>query len=383
MRYVANKYQLKDVCVDFIVPQRDKPKEFNGDIPWCRIEDIEGRYLNGSKSNQLVTRELANQMNMRLCPVGTVICACSASIGNQAITTVECYTNQTFIGIVVDSLRLKNDYLYWFLSSQKEELKRIGTGATIKYISKEKFANLFIPVPPLDVQERIVEELDCLSGVIAKKKEQLKELDALAQSIFYEMFGNPVENDRGWGTKRIGEICDVYRGGSPRPIEKFLGGKIPWIKIGDATQGDSIYLSKTKEHIIEEGLKKTRFIHSGSLIFANCGVSLGFARIITFDGCIHDGWLAFDNISNEIDKIFFLKSLNFCTSYFRSIAPDGVQPNLNTSIMKSFRQILPPIDIQISFVEKIKNIERQKQLISKSLFEVEMLFNSRMDYYFG
>ena len=225
--------------------------------------------------------------------------------------------------------------------------------------------------------------MDLILGVIDKKKQQLKELDSLAQSIFYEMFGDPVENEKGWEVKRIEEICEVYRGGSPRPIEKFLGGNIPWIKIGDATQEDSIFLSKTKEHIIEEGLKKTRFIHSGSLIFANCGVSLGFARIITFDGCIHDGWLAFDNISSEIDKIFFLKSLNFCTSYFRRIAPDGIQPNLNTSIMKSFRQILPPFDMQISFVEKIQTIERLKQSLSKSLIEMETLFNSRMDYYFN
>lgn len=203
------------------------------------------------------------------------------------------------------------------------------------------------------------------------------------QSIFYEMFGDPVENDKRWDVKRIEDICDVYRGGSPRPIDKFLGGNIPWIKIGDATLGDSIFLTQTKEHIIEEGLRKTRFIHSGSLIFANCGVSLGFARIITFDGCIHDGWLAFDNVSEEIDKIFFLKSLNFCTPYFRSIAPDGVQPNLNTSIMKAFKQILPPLSMQKDYVDKIQAIEKQKLLITESLVQAEMLLNSRMDYYFN
>ena len=70
----------------------------------------------------------------------------------------------------------------------------------------------------------------------------------------------------------------------------------PWIKIGDATDGDNTYLRSTKEHIIQEGVKKSRLVKAGSLIFANCGVSLGFARIITFDGCIHDGWLAMEDI---------------------------------------------------------------------------------------
>lgn len=299
-------------------------------------------------------------------------------ISHRMITAVDC-----------SIIRFKDVYLpklfvYYTMSlSYQKDINNNTTGTTRKRISRKNLEQISIPIPPLSEQEQIVSELDLILGVIDKKKQQLKELDSLAQSIFYEMFGDPVENEKGWEVKRIEEICEVYRGGSPRPIEKFLGGNIPWIKIGDATQGDSIFLSKTKEHIIEEGLKKTRFIHSGSLIFANCGVSLGFARIITFDGCIHDGWLAFDNISSEIDKIFFLKSLNFCTSYFRRIAPDGIQPNLNTSIMKSFRQILPPFDMQISFVEKIQTIERLKQSLSKSLIEMETLFNSRMDYYFN
>ena len=181
----------------------------------------------------------------------------------------------------------------------------------------------------------------------------------------------------------MGEVCEIVRGGSPRPINKYLGGDIPWIKIGDATKGDDIYLYSTKEHIIKEGLNKTRYIPKGSLIFANCGVSLGFARIINFDGCIHDGWLAFMNINEkELNKVFLLKSLNHCTMYFRDLAPDGTQPNLNTNIMKSFSQILPPKNLQESFVERLESIERQKTLIQQSIDEVQTLFDSRMDYWF-
>lgn len=264
-----------------------------------------------------------------------------------------------------------------------KDLQEYITGAVVPKLTQQALRSIPIPVPPREEQERIVAELDCLSGVIERKREQLRELDALAQSIFYQMFGDPITNEKGWEVKKLGEVCDIYRGGSPRPIEQYLGGNIPWIKIGDAVFGTDIYLTKTKEHIIEEGLKKTRFIHSGSLIFANCGVSLGFARIITFDGCIHDGWLAFDNISNDINKIFLLKSLNFCTQYFRETAPDGTQPNLNTGIMKAFAQIIPPLTLQQEFADKIEAIEKQKELIKKSISEVEDLFNSRMSYYFN
>ena len=138
---------LKEVCLDFIVPQRDKPTAFDGDIPWCRIEDIEGRYLNGSRSGQKVTKELADKMNMHLCPKGTVISACSASIGNQAITTTDCYTNQTFIGLVVNPDLLYNVYLYFFLESQTKSLLSLGQGATKKYIAKDTYKSMLIPLP--------------------------------------------------------------------------------------------------------------------------------------------------------------------------------------------------------------------------------------------
>ena len=152
--------KLSDVCIDFIVPQRDKPKLFDGDIPWCRIEDIEGKYLNGSLSGRLVSMETIQQMNMRICPVGTVICSCSASIGTQAILTRPCCTNQTFIGLVSDDRFIYNEFLYYFLASQTEQFLDIGTGTTIKYISREKFEEYRIPLPPLAEQRRIVERIE-------------------------------------------------------------------------------------------------------------------------------------------------------------------------------------------------------------------------------
>ena len=152
--------KLKNICSDFIVPQRDKPKSFDGTIPWCRIEDIEGKYLNGSLSGQLVTEETIKEMNMHKCPVGSIICSCSASLGVQAITTVECCTNQTFIGIVPYSSVLFNEYLYYLLKSQTKYFHEIATGTTIKYISRDKFEELHILLPPIQEQYRIVSKIE-------------------------------------------------------------------------------------------------------------------------------------------------------------------------------------------------------------------------------
>jgi restriction endonuclease S subunit len=361
-------------------PSRDNLAYWGGDNVWVSIADLKEKCIESTKEH--ITDLAVSESGIHRVPKGTAIMSFKLTIGRAAITKCDLFTNEAIMSFEPkEKNTLIPDYIYYYLKGCKwSGANKAVMGQTLnkKTISENIFA-----YPSLETQSHIVSELDLLQSIIDKQQAQLKELDNLAQSIFYDMFGDPVENEKGWEVKKLGELCDVYRGGSPRPIEQYLGGTIPWIKIGDATKGDDIYLHQTKEHIIEEGLKKTRFIHAGSLIFANCGVSLGFARIITFDGCIHDGWLAFDNISNSIEKVFLLKSLNFCTSYFRNIAPDGTQPNLNTGIMKSFEQILPPLSMQKQFIEKVESIEKQKTAIGKSIEETQKLFDYTMDKYFG
>ena len=257
---------------------------------------------------------------------------------------------------------LTTECLYYLLNSNTflSQKDKYSSGATQKAISNASLEKIIVNIPCFSKQEDIVKQLDKLSNIIKKTRKQLLNFDLLIKSRFIEMFGDPLDNQKNWEVQTLGNLCEIVRGGSPRPIDKFLGGSIPWIKIGDATNGDDIYLYKTKEHIIEEGIKKSRLIPEGSLIFANCGVSLGFARIIKFQGCIHDGWLAFQNISPRVNNVFLLKSLNMCTDYFRKTAPDGTQPNLNTTIMKSFVQILPPKDLQDEYVQFVQQIDKSK-----------------------
>ena len=229
----------------------------------------------------------------------------------------------------------------------------------------------------------ICEKLDRAYSIIKSRQLELLLLDELIKARFVEMFGDININDKNWSCEPLGDLCTIVRGGSPRPIEQFLGGDVPWIKIGDATDGDNIYLSSTKEHIIQEGVNKSRLVKSGSLIFANCGVSLGFARIITFDGCIHDGWLAMEDIDERLDKVFLLQALNQMTEHFRAIAPAGTQPNLNTTIMKAYKQVIPPIELQRNFIRFADQVDKSKVAVQKALDETQILFDSLMQKYFG
>ena len=131
---------LGDVCIDFLVPMRDKPKVFDGNIPWCRIEDKEGQYFNKSLSGLCVSEELIKKMNLKVFPTGTVICSCSASIGAYAINTQPLITNQTFIGLVCGE-KLFNKYLLYYMETQTGALQKLATTVNIPYISRKKAKN--------------------------------------------------------------------------------------------------------------------------------------------------------------------------------------------------------------------------------------------------
>ena len=275
------------------------------------------------------------------------------------------------------------EYLRFAMAKVLKEIEQKTAFVTVKHLSAKELNKLYLNVPELSKQNKIAGILSRLENIIDVRRQELEKLDELIKARFVELFGDINTNDKNWDCEPLGELCTIVRGSSPRPIEQFLGGDVPWIKIGDATDGDNIYLNSTKECIIQEGVKKSRLVKAGSLIFANCGVSLGFARIITFDGCIHDGWLAMEDIDERLNKVFLLQALNQMTEHFRAIAPDGTQPNLNTAIMKVFMQVIPPIELQRDFVKFVEQIDKSKVAVKKALDETQLLFDSLMQKYFG
>lgn len=263
---------------------------------------------------------------------------------------------------------------------------RYGKGVTIQHLVKSSLLSIYVPVPPLPQQERIVAELDLLTGIIDKQKSQLKELDNLAQSIFYDMFGDPIENEKGWKVEKMGEVCTIERGGSPRPIEQYLTDAengINWIKIGDATDGGMV-ITSTKQKIKPEGMKKSRYVHKGDFLLSN-SMSFGRPYILGVDGCIHDGWLVIQDTKHVFNKIYLYYLLGSSQIYkaFQSMAVGGVVNNLNKDIVKAVRVAIPGLEFQESFAQKIQSIESQKAAINRSIAEIQKLFDYTMDKYFG
>lgn len=158
--------ELSKYVSDFIVPMRDKPKSFNGNIPWCRIEDLNGRYLSDSKSGRYVSEETINSMNLKIYPIDTVLCSCSANLGVCAIVKNPLITNQTFIGLVCKS-NLDPEFLYYSLTFRAKSLQSSSSGTTISYLSRKRFEQFKIFVPDLETQRRIRKILNLVDDEIS------------------------------------------------------------------------------------------------------------------------------------------------------------------------------------------------------------------------
>lgn len=365
-------------------PSRNNSDYWNTkDNKWISIADLSKceKYITDTK--EYISDIAIKESGINPIPANTVVMSFKLSIGKTAITKETIYSNEAIMSFRDrKTIELLPDYIYYLMLSKNWDE---GTNKAVmgKTLNKATLSEIKVSVHDIAEQQRIVNVLDKLTTLIDKRKKQLEKFDELVKSRFIELFGDINANDREWNVQSLGELCTIVRGGSPRPIEKYLGGDIPWIKIGDATDGESIYLHSTKEHIVQAGVSKSRMVKSGSLIFANCGVSLGFARIITFDGCIHDGWLAMEDIDERLNKVFLLQSLNQMTEHFRRIAPAGTQPNLNTAIMKAYKQIVPPLELQKEFIAFVEQVDKSKFEIKQSLEKLELLKKALMQKYFG
>ena len=160
----------------------------------------------------------------------------------------------------------------------------------------------------------------------------------------------------GWVWTTINELCDVVRGGSPRPAgdEKYYNGAIPFLKVADLTKDDGIYVYKAEYTIKEAGLKKTRLVNEGTLLLTNSGATLGVPKITTFPTTFNDGIAAFLYMNREVQLYlyWFIKSK---TDSLRKIDQGAAQPNLNTDLIKSIPIPLPPLTEQFRIIKEIEH----------------------------
>jgi type I restriction enzyme S subunit len=361
-------------------PQGD-PKYYGGPIPRLMVSDVtrDGMYVT-PKIDSLTIEGATKSRPMKQ---GDVVIAVSGDAGEPCILNVDACIHDGFVGLRnLDEKKIFKPYLYQYLKSVKISNASLAVGAIYKNLNTDQIKSIKIPLPPLPEQKRIADLLDAADSLRQKDKTLLKKYDQLTQSLFLEMFGDPVKNEKGWEVKTMNELCSKITDGThDTPIRlkegiKFITGKHIRPFIVDYDNSDFV-----TEEIHSEIYKRCNPEY-GDILYTNIGVNYATAAMNTVDYEFSMKNVALLKYNRTHLNGRYLESIlnnEFFKDRLKStFGIGGAQQFLSLSNIKSINLLCPPLTLQNKFAEKVQLIEKQKELAKKNLEKSEELFGALM-----
>ena len=322
--------------------------------------------------------------NDYICPENTVVIGRKGSINNPIYVDRKFWNVDTAFGLVPNRNLLLPRYLFYFCVCF--DFEKLNTTVTIPSLTKTNLLQIKMFLPSLGEQEKIICRLDKLCHLIELKKEQLKQLDVLAKSRFIEMFGDPVENPKGWSVLPISSFAKVKIGpfGSSLHAEDYVSGGYPLVN---------------PSHIIEEKIvpdealtlseKKYRELSAyhlelGDIVLGRRG-EIGRCALVTQVGLFCGTGSMFVRIMKDCRPDFLQRVISHPT--YKAVLEDkavgGTMKNLNAGMIENSLVALPPLALQNEFAAFIEQLDKSKFTIRRSLEKLEMLYQALLQEYFG
>lgn len=272
---------------------------------------------------------------------------------------------------------ISTKYLFHFL--KWVDIPSNGYSRHFKFLKE-----LNISYPSLSLQQAITSELDAIQTMIDGYKAQLEDLDALAQSIFLDMFGDPVSNPKGWEKGSLNKYASIGTGATPsRKIVSYYEGDIPWVK---STEVHNSYIWETQEHITKEAIDNSNcsiYLPDTILVaMYGQGKTRGQVGLLRIKAATNQACAAIQ-CKDSLNPIFCYWHFQMCYEANRELGNGTNQKNMNLTIVGNIKFIIPPLSLQQEFAFKIESIEKQKELICKQLEDAKTMMAERMQYYFS
>ena len=277
---------------------------------------------------------------------------------------------------------LNDEYLVYYLNYK--DLNKFISGAIIKKLTQSSLKEITIEFPEKNYQEKIVKELNMITEMISKYDEQLKELDKLSQSIFYEMFGDPVENEKGWEVKKLEEISrEIGDGLHGTPVYTQYNTGYFFIN-GNNLENGVICIKENTKMVSEDTKCKYHIDMDTSTILVSINGTLGKTAIYNGENVILGKSACYIKLNSDVNKVYIHEIIK--SDYFKKYANDESTgttiKNVSLKSMRHFPIILPPLPLQQSFARKIEAIEAMKSKVREAKKEAETLLAARMQYWF-
>ena len=314
-------------------------------VPVLNGSNLEGFSLS-EKEFRFVTKEKADSLNKANAHRGDIVITHRGTLGQIAFIPQDSRYDRYVISQSQFRVRCNDkvlpEYLVYYFHTPIGQHKLLSNASQVGVPALARpsstFQQIEVVLPELSIQKRVVEIISTIQKKIANNQELNDNLQQQAAALFESWFVNydpwdgvqPSE----WENAPLGSFVEIKRGGSPRPIQDFLSDSgLRWLKISDVTSLSSPFVLEIKEHIKEEGLRKTVFLHAGELVLSNSATP-GIPKILDVDTCIHDGWLYFPK--SELSKYYLYLFFKHIRKELVALGNGSVFTNLKTDILKAF-----------------------------------------------
>lgn len=368
------KYKLGDICeiVSGSTPKTSIDEYWDGDVKWITPAELNDDSYIISDSARKITELAVKKTGLTSFPEGTVILSSRAPIGKVAIAGCEMYCNQGFKNLICSD-KIINKYLYWFLKRNIHFLNSLGRGATFKEISKAIVSEIEINVPEIEQQKKVVEILEKVSGIIARRKKELSALDDLIKARFVEMFGEPIMNPKGWEVVTIGDIVTEVKYGTSRPAVE--GGRYPYLRMNNLTVDGYLDLSDLKYIDIPDDEIEKCVVRKGDVLFNRTNSIELVGKTVVFDlpeEMVIAGYIIRVRLNEKIlpEVLSQYMNLEALKDILRSMAKGAVnQANINAQELQSIKVYLPDMKLQKRFIEIKEQVDKSKVAILKNYLQ--------------
>jgi len=372
-----------DQCARIIggsTPKTSVKEYWNGDICWTTpkdLSDLVTPYL--EETPRRITKVGLDSCGAEILPEGSVLFSSRAPIGHVAINIVPMATNQGFKSFVPSPEKLDAKFLYYWLRKNRDYFNSIGNGATFKEVSKAVVSQVEILLPPIAEQKRIAAILDKAEELRGLRRKALEELDAIVQSIFLEMFGDPVTNSKKWKTGLLRTICDEIND-CPHSTPVWTENGVICLRTSNLTRGswnwnDTRFVSVETYH----ERSKRGYIKAGDIILSREG-TVGVAAIATSEMkiCMGQRLVQVRPLASVLTSEFTLQHLLYVLAPARisMLMVGSTSQHLNVKELKDLKIPLPPFSLQREFARRVQTIERLKTIHRESLAQLDALFTS-------
>lgn len=356
-------------------PSKKRPEYYLGDIPWITGADISVTGATVTSARSHITREAVKDSATNVVEAGTVLLVTRTSVGKVGIAGMPLAINQDITALRHDPARLDRNYLVRCLQLQARRFEDRAQGATIQGVNRAVVAETPIPMRPMEEQRRIAAVLDAADALRAKRRESLAKLHTLTQAIFIDMFGDPVNNPRGWDTAPLAELGTLDRGVSkhrPRNDPALLGGPWPLVQTGDVASSGG-YIRAAGGSYSDLGLAQSRLWPAGTLCIT-IAANIAKTGVLTFDACFPDSVVGFtsDPATTEFVRAF----LGFLQPVLEANAPESAQKNINLKTLRTADAPVPPSALREEFAEAVDGVRAQRARLMGSGESFDELFAS-------